>query len=105
MLQGCGECHTLALYPQKRSQVPIFVQGTAWTSGAIETVAENLTPNGAVCVGPKISLIAWPCQDFNPTSSDLSPSHYNDHVILAVTTDMVWILYYSDNVLCNVTLR
>jgi len=40
------------LYPQERSEVPIFVQGTAWTSGAIGTVAENLAPNEAVC-GPQ----------------------------------------------------
>jgi hypothetical protein len=70
------------LYPQERSKVTIFVQETAWTTGAIGTVAENLPPNGAVC-GP------W--QDFNPTSSNLRPSHYNDHVIVAPTTDMVWI--------------
>jgi len=40
------------LYLHKRSQVPIFLQETSRTSGAMRTVAENLAPNGAEC-GPR----------------------------------------------------
>jgi len=43
---------TWPLYPQERSEVPIFVGETARTLGAIGTVGENLAPNGEEC-GPQ----------------------------------------------------